>query len=199
MADQTITTEIKTPEDLDKLNIVLFDGICNLCSSLVQFILKHQGSTPFHFIPLQSDLANKILDFHKHPSDDLTSMVLVSEGKIFMRSDAAIEITSKLNGFWRLFRPLKWLPRKPRDMVYDFIAENRYKIFGKRNSCYLPNFTLIENKNNRNSTVYLHPGNGSSSSDWPSSFSKLATGKEEIDHPKYTENSKQPVAISDSN
>lgn len=117
--------------------ILIFDGVCNVCSSTVQFVLKYDRAGVIFFAPVQSNLGRKLAEAHGVNPDDADTFLLV-EGEIaFVRSDAALEI-AKFLGFWRWLRVFRIVPRRWRDGAYDLLAKNRYKWFGKRNCCYVP-------------------------------------------------------------
>jgi len=119
----------------NKKPIILFDGICNLCNSSVKFILKHDKKEQFLFTSLQSDAATKILLQLNYKNNDLSSIVLIDDNNIYLKSTAALRITKELSPFWNWFYVMIIIPKKLRDYIYDFIANNRYKWFGKRNTC----------------------------------------------------------------
>ena len=118
--------------------IILFDGVCNLCSGAVQFIIKKDPKAIFHFASLQSEFAQNILAQFKTAPEKLSSIVLVSNGKLFTKSAAALTIAKKLQGIVSLLYALMIVPPVIRDAIYDFIARHRYKWFGKKNACWLP-------------------------------------------------------------
>lgn len=121
--------------------ILLYDGVCGLCSRLVQFVLKRDASGHFRFASLQSDFASRILRQHGFDPDDLDTVYLVEEPGEYLtaRSDAVISVLRKLGGFWRAAAVLlRALPKWMRDWGYNVIARNRYRIFGKHDSCFLP-------------------------------------------------------------
>lgn len=116
--------------------IIFFDGVCNLCDWSVNFVLDHDSSNHFHFASLQSDAAREyIADLD---SENLSSVILWEEGKVYQKSDAALRIASHLRFPYRLLSVFKLIPGGLRDYVYDFIATNRYKWFGKKTECKLP-------------------------------------------------------------
>ena len=118
--------------------IILFDGDCNFCDASVQFIIKRDPTAHFLFTSLQS---KKGLELTKKYaiSEDVDSLVLIENGKAFTRSSAALRIAKKLDGLWHLFFLLILVPRKIRDGVYNYVAKNRYKWFGKKeDACMLP-------------------------------------------------------------
>lgn len=118
--------------------IILFDGICILCNSAVRIILKNDVKDHFAFASLQSDAAKEILLQHPSKKNNMDSIILVEDGKIYERSSAALKIGTKLG--WKF----KWvylgylLPVKWRDSLYNWIARNRYKWFGKLDTCSIP-------------------------------------------------------------
>ena len=120
--------------------ILLYDGVCGLCNRLVQFVLKRDSSRHFRFASLQSDFASRILQRHGLDPNDLDTVYLVEPGeRLTARSDAVISVLRRLGGFWRaLALLLRALPKSLRDWGYDIIARSRYRIFGKHDSCLLP-------------------------------------------------------------
>lgn len=119
-------------------NIILFDGVCNLCSSSVQFIIKRDPNSMYRFASLQSDFGQQVLSRFGLSTSDFHSIVLLSGNKIFQRSNAALEIAKNLSGGWPLFYAFKIIPRFIRDPVYNWISRNRYSWFGKKDACWLP-------------------------------------------------------------
>ena len=122
--------------------IILFDGVCNLCNGFVQFVIRNDKKNKFRFGSLQSDGAKKILEPFQFPIDELKTIVLVEEGKIYVRSRAVIRIASHLNGAWKLSAILYIFPSFLSDAVYNLVSKYRYKIFGKRESCMIPTADL---------------------------------------------------------
>jgi predicted DCC family thiol-disulfide oxidoreductase YuxK len=119
-------------------NIILFDGVCNLCNSSVQFVIRHDKGAKFKFASLQSEFGQKILREEQLPVDDLRSFILIENGKVYTRSTAALRVAKKLGGAWPLLYGFIIVPRFIRDAVYDLIARNRYKWFGKQEACWVP-------------------------------------------------------------
>lgn len=118
--------------------ILIFDGYCNLCSGIVQFIIKRDKKDFFRFVALQSDRASQILLPFNLPLNYSDSVILILDDKVFLKSDAAIKIALKLSGFWFLFSALKIIPKPIRDFFYDLIAKHRYSLFGKKEECMIP-------------------------------------------------------------
>lgn len=116
-------------------HIVFFDGMCNLCSSAVQFVLKRDKKAFFQFSSLQSDFAKK------HLPENLTNMqsiVYLEKGQIFTQSTAVLKIVKHLDGCWPILYILIIIPKFIRDFIYNYIAKNRYKWFGKKAACMIP-------------------------------------------------------------
>jgi predicted DCC family thiol-disulfide oxidoreductase YuxK len=118
--------------------IVLFDGECNLCNGTVQFIIKNDPRLHFCFAALQSEKGKALLAEHGLQQVQIDSVVLIVADKAWLKSDAALRIARNLSGLWPLCFVAVIIPRPWRDHIYDFIARNRYKWFGKQESCWLP-------------------------------------------------------------
>lgn len=119
-------------------SIVFFDGVCNLCNASIDFIIKRDRNNKFLVGALQDSFSKAILSVHDVDEDYLDSLVLLENGEIFYKSTAALKIARKLSGLWPVFYPLIILPKWLRDPVYDFIGKNRYRWFGKKNTCRIP-------------------------------------------------------------
>ncbi|WP_045516782.1 thiol-disulfide oxidoreductase DCC family protein [Neobacillus niacini] len=117
--------------------IILFDGICNLCNSSVQFIIKRDPKGHFKFASLQSETGQFLLNQYGI-SKEIDSIIVIENEKVYIKSSAALRICSRLNGIWRYLSILRVLPPFIRNFVYDMVAKNRYKWFGKKESCLLP-------------------------------------------------------------
>ena len=117
--------------------IIFFDGVCNLCNRSVQFVIKRDKEGIFRYASLQSASGQQILNEYSLPQDHFNSFILFDNGKIYTRSDAALRVSSQLKG-WKWTRVFRIVPRFVRDAVYNLIARNRYKWFGKREECMLP-------------------------------------------------------------
>jgi predicted DCC family thiol-disulfide oxidoreductase YuxK len=119
--------------------IILFDGVCNLCNSAVQFVIKHDKDDLFRFVALQSDLGQEILKYIGIDSKNIDSIILYESGvAYYYKSDAALQIVKNLGGLFSLGIIFKIIPREIRNQLYDYIAKNRYKWFGKKESCMIP-------------------------------------------------------------
>jgi predicted DCC family thiol-disulfide oxidoreductase YuxK len=123
--------------------IVLYDGVCGLCNRLVQFILARDTSDRFRFASLQSEFAQKLMIEHGVDPHDLDTVYVVKDHgetseRLLARSDAILFILSQLGSVWKLSGVGRVLPRSIRDAVYKLVARNRYRVFGKHESCMLP-------------------------------------------------------------
>jgi predicted DCC family thiol-disulfide oxidoreductase YuxK len=118
--------------------IVIFDGICNFCNGAVNFIIKRDSKAAFKFAPTQSKEAQELLLKYQIPEAGYDSFVLIKNGQLFLRTNAALEITKDLDGFWFIFRAFKIVPAVVRDYFYRILARNRYTLFGKRAACMMP-------------------------------------------------------------
>ena len=123
-------------------SIILFDGVCNLCNSSVNFIIERDPKEHFLFASLQSDVASKLLLQFNLKKITLDSIILIEKGNIYEKSTAALKIAKKLNGLFPLLYVFIIIPSFIRNYVYDYIATNRYKWYGKKESCSLPSPSL---------------------------------------------------------
>jgi predicted DCC family thiol-disulfide oxidoreductase YuxK len=116
--------------------VLLFDGVCTLCNGFVQFVIRRDPADRFQFATLQSDAARRLLQAAPQPLPD--TLVLVENGRVFLRSTAALRVVRSLRFPWPLAFVLVVVPRPLRDWVYDILARNRYRWFGRRDVCMLP-------------------------------------------------------------
>jgi predicted DCC family thiol-disulfide oxidoreductase YuxK len=118
-------------------NIVLFDGVCNLCNRSVDFIIRHEKSHKLQFASLQSDVGKSIVN--KSGFDEIPdSVMLYVDGKLLIRSDAVLAISTYLKRPYAYGIIFKYVPKVLRDSVYNLIAKNRYRWFGKKETCRVP-------------------------------------------------------------
>ncbi len=122
--------------------VVFFDGMCNLCNSTVKFIIKRDSKNRFKFAALQSAYAQKALSDFRIDLLSPNSFVLLQNGKIYQKSTAALKVAKQLSGLWFLLYVFIFVPRVVRDFVYGFIAQNRYKWFGKTAHFWVPGSDL---------------------------------------------------------
>lgn len=118
--------------------IIFFDGVCNLCNNTVQFIIKQDKKAVFRFASLQSEYSKNTLEKYNFSTKSLESVVLLYKNKIYTHSDAPLEIARILGSLWTFFYVFKIFPSAIRNGVYNWIAKNRYRWFGKQESCWLP-------------------------------------------------------------
>jgi predicted DCC family thiol-disulfide oxidoreductase YuxK len=118
--------------------ILLFDGVCNLCNASVQWVLLRDKKAQFRFAALQSEIGQQLLQRHGLASEHFDTVVLAVGETIFLRSDAPLEIVRRLGGAWQLLYGFKIVPRPLRDALYNFVARNRYRWFGRQETCMLP-------------------------------------------------------------
>jgi len=119
-------------------SVIFFDSICNLCNSTVQFIIKKDTKNAFQFASLLSDAAKIILLQYPEKKFELNSIVFISNDKIYIKSSAVLQILWNLGRGYKLLFVFWIVPKPIRNFVYDVIAANRYKWFGKREQCMLP-------------------------------------------------------------
>ena len=124
--------------------ILLFDGYCNLCHSSVQFVIKHEKKPELYFTSLQSPIAKEILTYYKIDSTKINSLVLIEKNKAYTKSTAALKLGKYLKGLYLLSSIFIIVPPFIRNWVYDFIAKNRYKWYGKQDSCLMPDENLAK-------------------------------------------------------
>lgn len=117
--------------------IILFDGECNFCNQSVQFIIKRDPKGHFKFTSLQNEIGKELLRTYNAPVD-MDSFVLIEGNKCYFQSSAALRVCKNLKGAWKLAYLLLIVPKPLRDTFYGIMAKNRYKWFGKRESCMIP-------------------------------------------------------------
>jgi len=125
-------------EEFRNKTILLFDGYCNLCSSAVQFVIKHEKRPDIFFTSLQSDIGRELLHHFNIDVLKTDSLVLIKDNKAYVKSSAALRLTKHLKGLYPLAMLFLIIPAFIRNVVYDFIAKHRYKWFGKSEICMIP-------------------------------------------------------------
>src|SRR6266498_2986558 len=118
--------------------IILFDGVCNFCNSMVNFIISQDKKNVFLFYALQSDSGKKLLEEYKIDWKANDSFVVIENDKAYMKSNATLRLYGKLPWYWKWTQVFWIVPRFIRDGVYNFIAKNRYRWFGKKEKCMVP-------------------------------------------------------------
>lgn len=122
--------------------IIFFDSVCNLCTGSVQFIIKHDPTHHFRFASLQSEIGQQVLQQYNLPDAEFGSFILWEKGKLYTKSSAALLVTKKLTGLWPGLYVFMIVPPFIRNAVYNFVAKNRYKWFGKKEACWVPTAEL---------------------------------------------------------
>lgn len=118
--------------------VILFDGVCNFCNSAINFVLKQDKKDIFRFAPLQSEAGQKLLQQYSLSTKDFDSFVLIDNGKVYKKSAASLRVMTKLPWYWKEAQLFRIIPTIFRDAIYDFIAQNRYKWFGRKDQCMIP-------------------------------------------------------------
>jgi predicted DCC family thiol-disulfide oxidoreductase YuxK len=118
------------------MKIIFFDGVCGLCNGFVDFIIKIDKKQVFSFSPLQGAYASSNLA--SSMTQDLSSVVVLIDGKVYIKSEAVQKILTEIGGVWGLARLLILIPRSVQNYIYDQVAKNRYSLFGKKQSCRIP-------------------------------------------------------------
>ncbi len=124
--------------------LILFDGLCNFCNYWVRFALKRDQKQKLSFGTLQGSTAKKVLPLYGINEKEITSVVFIEKGKVWQNTSAVLRICKHLGGAWKMFYILTIIPTPIRDFVYRIIAQNRYRWFGKRESCMLPDASVKE-------------------------------------------------------
>lgn len=120
-----------------KMNIIVFDGVCNFCNRVVQIIIRHDPSAQIHFTAQQTEAGEKLL--HQYSiKESISSVVFITKGAVYYQSDAVIEIAKLLTGWPSVFKYTIIVPRFFRNYIYQLIAANRYRLFGKLDQCMVP-------------------------------------------------------------
>lgn len=117
--------------------IIIVDGACNLCNAALDFIMKRDRRGRFRTDTLQSPTSRELIRKHALPAST-DSVLLIYRNKVFIKSDAVIEIVNNLPYPWRILRYARFIPKQARDFIYDFVAKHRYLVFGKNRNCNLP-------------------------------------------------------------
>lgn len=118
--------------------VVVFDGVCNLCNRSVNFILRHESEPRLLFVPFQSAAGSRIMRQYGFSPEDVRTFILILGGKPYTKSEAAIQVSRFLRRPWSLLRALWIVPRPIRNWGYDLVANNRYRWFGRTESCMVP-------------------------------------------------------------
>lgn len=119
-------------------SLILFDGVCNLCNGFVTFVIPRDRKNQFQFGSLQSPKVIDLLRAYDHTSGEMSTVILIQDGKLYTQSGAVLRIARKLGGIWMLAYPFVLLPPFLRDWLYDLVARNRYRLFGRKDTCMIP-------------------------------------------------------------
>ena len=126
-------------EEIHDKKIILFDGVCNLCNRSVNYVIKHDKKDMFRFAALQSEIGNKLVAQRNIDTTKIDSILLLEPNiAYYTKSTAALQIGKTFGGGWQLLTVLEWIPEVFRDWIYDVVARNRYRWFGKRDQCMIP-------------------------------------------------------------
>ncbi|MEH6681152.1 MAG: thiol-disulfide oxidoreductase DCC family protein [Sediminicola sp.] len=119
--------------------IILFDGVCNLCNGAIQFVIKHDKKDVFRYAPLQGGVGAALLAERNIDTSQIDSIILIEPGvAYYTKSAAALKIGQEFGGAWKMLGLLEWIPEKISNFIYDIVARNRYKWFGKKDDCMIP-------------------------------------------------------------
>lgn len=118
--------------------VLLFDGVCNLCDGSVKFILRHEKNSDLKFAAIQSEAGQKLLSQKNIDPEQIDSVILIKGGKVYTESDAVLNVTKFLKFPYSLCNILRVVPKPVRNFFYKKVASNRYRWFGKRDSCMMP-------------------------------------------------------------
>lgn len=122
--------------------VILFDGVCNLCNGAVQFVIKHDEKGQFRFASLQGEHGQQLLKQYNLSPVDLDSFVLIQGDVAYSKSTAALLVAKQLKGVVKSLYVFRIIPAFIRDGIYNFIARNRYRWFGRKESCMIPSVDL---------------------------------------------------------
>lgn len=125
-------------------NVIVFDGVCVLCTAWLRFVLKHDHAKLYKFSTMQSPAGRELLALHDlNPDDPATLLVLTAE-KAYTDSDGMIRVVSSFGGLWRMINLLRIVPAVMRDLVYRFVGRHRYRLFGKHQTCIVPDVETLD-------------------------------------------------------
>ena len=124
--------------------VLLFDGVCNLCTGVVRFVIRRDPEARFRFAALQSEVGQAMLADFDLPRADFETFVLLEGGRVYTRSTAALRVARGLSGAWPVLYALSAIPRPVRDFVYGIVARYRYRWFGRQEQCMIPTPDIAE-------------------------------------------------------
>ena len=118
--------------------VLVFDGYCHLCSGWARFQARHPAKPPFRLVAMQSEEGRALLRAQEIDPDDPSTFLVIDQGRFYQASDGVIHVVTALGGLWHVFSLARIIPRRIRDVLYRLLARNRYRWFGRRQVCYLP-------------------------------------------------------------
>jgi predicted DCC family thiol-disulfide oxidoreductase YuxK len=125
-------------------NLILFDGVCNFCNSAVQMVIEIDRQKIFKFAAIQSELGQQLYRQYGLDPIDIQTLMLVDEDRVWTKSDAVLEVLSRLDGGWQLLGAFRVMPQPLRDWAYSEFARQRFVLFGKRDTCMVPTPEVLE-------------------------------------------------------
>lgn len=134
----------RVPDFPDDRPLIVFDGVCALCSGFVRFVLRHDPDGRYRFLAAQSDLGAALYRHYGLAADPWDTNLLIQDGRVFTRSTGASEIVRRFGGAWAVIGLLRFLPQRWRDGLYDCVARNRYRWFGRHDLCLIPDAALAD-------------------------------------------------------
>lgn len=129
---------LKTPDINTPSHLIIFDGVCNFCNASINFIIQRDPNAVFTFTHVQSDIGTRLLRKLGIDPNDPNTFVLIKHGEVYLKSNAALEISKNLNAGWPMIAYFRLIPTIIRDSIYGLFARNRYRIMGKRDHCMVP-------------------------------------------------------------
>lgn len=126
------------------MHILMFDGVCNLCNGVVQFVIRRDPEGKFRFAALQSETGQDLLARFRLPLEDFETFVLIEQDRNYTKSTAALRMVRRITGLWPLLYIFIIVPRPIRDFVYGVVARNRYRWFGRQDRCMIPTEGMAE-------------------------------------------------------
>ena len=138
VSGEPLPSSLATTEPTCPGKLVVFDGVCVLCSGGVRFVLAHERAPEFYFASAQCGLGQRVLAALGQPLDGNNSVVVIDSGRSYLKSDAVIQVAQSLKSPWSWVAALRLLPHGLRDWLYDCLARRRYRLFGRYDSCVLP-------------------------------------------------------------
>jgi Uncharacterized protein conserved in bacteria len=130
--------------EVNNYPVILFDGICTFCNFWVNFAIRHDPQKKIKFAPFQSHAGQLLLSQHNIAIESINSVILIEKGKAYTQSSAAFRVCKYLSGIWKIFYGLLIIPKFLRDFFYNIMARNRYRWFGKKETCMVPTPELRE-------------------------------------------------------